>query len=261
MSLRIKLMLALFVTGLAAVAMVGGLTSYSVHSKFDTIRSRQAADHFHHYMTAYLAEYGDWETAISTESFDRFVQRREAAEAPPQGERPSEMLDRMPPGIDQKSHQSEPVAGEPDRPRAPAYGAPGQPAAGLADGQRSPAHGAPAQPQGGQQNGPRPPAYGAPRPNGQPPEGAVPGQPRVGADDGRAPRDGMRPPPPDGHRPPPDGQPWPPHDGMRPPPPDGMRPPPQDGMRPPPHDGMRPPPRDGMRPPADGTRPPPRDGM
>jgi diguanylate cyclase (GGDEF)-like protein len=293
MSLRIKLMLALFVTGLAAVAMVGSLTSYSVHSRFDTIRSRQAADHFHHYMTAYFTEYGDWETAISTESFDRFVQRKEAAEAPPEGERASDMLERMPPGIDQKSHRGgtggrpgdgpegdgrpgpdgrrppergpdgRPHPGPVDGQRPPAYGAPGVPQAGQPegqrppaygvpaqqpDGQRSPAYGAPRQPDG--QSGQRPSAYGAPRAGGQPPEGAVPGQPR--ADDGRAPRDGMRPPPPDGSRPPPpDGQPWPPHDGARPPPRDGMRPPP---------DGMRPPP-DGMRPPPDGMRPPPRDGM
>jgi len=256
MSLRIKLMLALFVTGLAAVAMVGGLTSYSVHSKFDTIRSHQAADHFHHYMTAYLAEYGDWETAISTESFDRFVQRKETAEAPPQGERASDMLERMPPGIDQKWRRGGP--GEDGRPEQPGpergldgrlrAGPPGDARQPAQDGARPPAYGAPrqgeVQPHGAQPDGPperqRPPAYGAPRqPDGQP------GQLRAGgADDGRPPRDGMRPPPDGSRPPPPDGQPWPPQDGLRPPPRDGMRPP-ADGMRPPPRDGMRPRPGEG----------------
>jgi diguanylate cyclase (GGDEF)-like protein len=265
MSLRIKLMLALFVTGLAAVAMVGGLTSYSVNSKFDTIRSRQAADHFHHYMTAYLAEYGDWDTAISTESFDRFVQRKETEEGPAKGERASDMLDRMPPGIDQRSHDGRADDGG----RRPAYGA--GPAA-APEGARPPALGVPraaSQPPAGAQPGQPQPRIGGdgtrpPPPDGEPragqlagarppPPGVQPGQqPRLGsAGDDRAPRDGVRPPPPDGIRPPPpDGQPWPPQDGMRPPPRDGMRPPPRDGMRPRPGDG--PPegrPRDGERPP------------
>lgn len=261
MSLRIKLMLALFVTGLAAVAMVGGLTSYSVHSKFDTIRNRQAADHFHRYMTAYLTEYGDWETAISTESFDRFVQRKETAEPAPQGERASDMLERMPPSIDRKSHRAAGEQGGPENgPDPENEGRPGPDARRPPetregpDGARPPAYGAPSQGEG-QTGGPR---------TGRPaPEGAPQGQPRAGgADDGRAPRDGLRPPPQDGMRPPPpDGQPWPPQDGMRPPPRDGMRPP-ADGMRPPPRDGMRPRPGDG--PPEgrqrEGERPPQSQG-
>jgi diguanylate cyclase (GGDEF)-like protein len=116
MSLRIKLMLALLLTGLAAVAVVGGLTYASVNKKFDTIRSKQAAEHFHKYMTAYLTEYGNWETAISTESFDRFLQRTErwGGEGAPDGERPSDLLERMPPNIDMLSRgKPEPGAGFP----------------------------------------------------------------------------------------------------------------------------------------------------
>jgi hypothetical protein len=116
MSLRIKLMLALLLTGLAAVAVVGGLTYASVNKKFDTIRSKQAAEHFHKYMTAYLTEYGDWKTAISTESFDRFVQRTERrGDAAPDGERPSDLLERMPPGIDLQS-RGKPAPAAPRRP-------------------------------------------------------------------------------------------------------------------------------------------------
>jgi len=73
MRLRVKLMLALLFTGLAAVAMVGGLAFVSVNAKVDSIRRQQAAEHFHRYMTAYLAKYGDWQTAVASEPFERFV--------------------------------------------------------------------------------------------------------------------------------------------------------------------------------------------
>ncbi|WP_256077866.1 GGDEF domain-containing protein [Massilia sp. YIM B04103] len=109
MSLRSKLMLALLLTGLASVALVGGLTYISVNAKVDSIRQQQAAQHFHSFMTAYLAEYGDWQTAIASESFDQFVQRRQARA--PQGERPSDLLERMPPEVDRQSRH-EPGAGE-----------------------------------------------------------------------------------------------------------------------------------------------------
>ncbi|MBB3119883.1 sensor domain-containing diguanylate cyclase [Pseudoduganella violacea] len=109
MSLRSKLMLALLLTGLASVALVGGLTYISVNAKVDSIRQQQAAQHFHSFMTAYLAEYGDWQTAIASESFDQFVQRRQARA--PQGERPSDLLERMPPEVDRQSHH-EPDAGQ-----------------------------------------------------------------------------------------------------------------------------------------------------
>ncbi|MGO4378904.1 diguanylate cyclase [Pseudoduganella sp. RAF53_2] len=75
MRVRVKLMLALLFTGLAAVAMVGGLAYVSVNYKVDAIRRDQAAEHFHHFMTAYLAKYGDWQTANANESFDSFVRR------------------------------------------------------------------------------------------------------------------------------------------------------------------------------------------
>ncbi|HEY0587314.1 MAG TPA: diguanylate cyclase [Pseudoduganella sp.] len=105
-------MAALLATGLCSVALVGGVAYVSVNYKVDSLRRQQAAVHFHTYMTAYLAEYGDWQTAIATESFDRFVQRQEG-ERPPSGELPSEMLERMPPRVnDQARFGAPPRPGE-----------------------------------------------------------------------------------------------------------------------------------------------------
>ncbi|WP_228894020.1 diguanylate cyclase [Pseudoduganella aquatica] len=217
MSLRIKMMLALLLTGLASVAVVGGLTYASVDRKFDTIRSKQAAEHFHTFMTAYLTEYGDWKTAISTESFDHFVQRTERRQGPPDGERPSELLERMPPNIDQQS-------------RAPR--ADGPPAE---DGAR------PGEPRDEQNGRRQEPAGRRGPPDGRRPE----------FDDRRGPPDGARPEfddrrgPPDGRRPDPDDRRGPP-DGARPEfddrrgPPDGRRPEFDDRRGPP--DGRQPPP-------------------
>ncbi len=81
MRLRYKLMAALLATGLGSVALVGGVAYVGVNYKVDSLRRQQAAEHFHTYMTAYLAEYGDWQTAVATESFDRFVRRQEGERA------------------------------------------------------------------------------------------------------------------------------------------------------------------------------------
>ncbi|NRR32045.1 GGDEF domain-containing protein [Oxalobacteraceae bacterium] len=75
MSLRIKLMLALLLSGLATVAMVGGLAYVGLTDKVDMLRRQQAADHFYHFMSGYLNEYGDWRRASAAEPFDRYVQR------------------------------------------------------------------------------------------------------------------------------------------------------------------------------------------
>jgi diguanylate cyclase (GGDEF)-like protein len=91
--LRGKLMLALLATGLAAVAMVGGLAFVIVTYKVDMIRRQQAAEHFHTYMTAYLAKYGDWQTAVASQPFDSFVRsaggaRSDLAPLPPRPDGP-----------------------------------------------------------------------------------------------------------------------------------------------------------------------------
>lgn len=200
MSLRIKLMLALLLTGLAAVAVVGGLTYASVNKKFDTIRSKQAAEHFHKYMTAYLTEYGDWKTAISTESFDRFLQRteRRGGEGTLDGERPSDLLERMPPSIDLLSRgRPAPDAGFP--PPAPRADAPP-----AENGARPP------RPANARQPDDRQPDDRQAPPDGRRPEyddrrGPPDGR-RHEAGDRRGPPDARRPEP-DDHRAPPDGRP------------------------------------------------------
>jgi diguanylate cyclase (GGDEF)-like protein len=179
MSLRIKLMLAMLVTGLVAVAMVGGLTYLSVTRKVDTIHRQQAADHFYSNMSGYLREYGSWEAAQRAESFDSFMRRADRAAA---------------------------LAGNGEQagPDAPSYGPPEArpPGEGPRDG------GPPEWRQGERPPGPpdgRPdgPPDGPPgdRPQGEPP--APPDGPAFGRNDGPpGPPQGRRDGPPD-RRPPP----------------------------------------------------------
>jgi diguanylate cyclase (GGDEF)-like protein len=255
MRLRFKLMAALLATGLGSVVLVGGVAYVSVTYKVDSLRRQQAAEHFHTYMTAYLAEYGDWKNAIATESFDRFVRRQEG-ERTSGSELPSEMLERMPPRINDQARYAGPARD----------GRPALREAGAADGASAarPPRERPAPPPVPQEALP-PDAQGLQE--GPPPEGwRRPrdgyGPPREGE---RGPRDGYGPPP-EGERPPRDGY-GPPPEGERPPrdrygpPPEGERPPrdrhgpPPEGERPP-RDGYGPPP-EGERRPHDGYGPPP----
>jgi diguanylate cyclase (GGDEF)-like protein len=104
MSLRTKFMLALLLTGLAAVAVVGGLAYTGMTRKVDLIRREQAMEHFYSTATAYLQKYGSWEASPGKEGFDEFMQSRERSGPPPlsdgaQGEdRRPPRDDRGPPG-------------------------------------------------------------------------------------------------------------------------------------------------------------------
>ncbi|MEO5933691.1 MAG: diguanylate cyclase [Duganella sp.] len=75
MSLRTKFMLALLLTGLAAVAMVGGLAYVGMTKKVDLIRREQAAEHFYTAVSGYLRIYGSWQTAMAVEPFDNYMRR------------------------------------------------------------------------------------------------------------------------------------------------------------------------------------------
>jgi diguanylate cyclase (GGDEF)-like protein len=77
MSLRIKFMLAMLFTGLAAVAMVGVLAYMGMTSKVDGIRREQAAEHFHGAITEYLQQHGSWAAATAAQPFDDFMRSRE----------------------------------------------------------------------------------------------------------------------------------------------------------------------------------------
>ncbi|MYM94372.1 diguanylate cyclase [Duganella vulcania] len=105
MSLRTKFMLALLLTGLAAVAMVGGLAYVGMTKKVDVIRRQHAADTFYEGMSAYLQKYGSWQAAGGQEGFDEFMHSRRDA----QGSRPP------PPEQDGEDRQGPPQGGE-DRP-------------------------------------------------------------------------------------------------------------------------------------------------
>ncbi|ELX11216.1 diguanylate cyclase and HAMP domain-containing protein [Janthinobacterium sp. HH01] len=83
MSLRTKFMLALLLTGLAAVAMVGGLAYVGMTKKVDVIRRQSAADHFYEAMNGYLQKYGSWQAAAAAEPFDNFMHSQDG-----QGNRP-----------------------------------------------------------------------------------------------------------------------------------------------------------------------------
>jgi diguanylate cyclase (GGDEF)-like protein len=104
MSLRTKFMLALLLTGLAAVAMVGGLAYVGMTKKVDSLRREQAAGHFHEAVTAYLAQYGSWEASPGKNGFDRFMhQREQSGEQPPLPDgAQGEDRDRRPPPDDQR---------------------------------------------------------------------------------------------------------------------------------------------------------------
>lgn len=80
MSLRTKFMLALLLTGLAAVAMVGGLAYTGVTTKVDRIWRERAAEHFQEGVTAYFEQHPTWR---GKPDFDAFMQRREPNRPPP----------------------------------------------------------------------------------------------------------------------------------------------------------------------------------
>jgi diguanylate cyclase (GGDEF)-like protein len=294
MRLRFKLMAALLATGLGSVALVGGVAYVSVNYKVDSLRRQQAAEHFHTYMTAYLAEYGDWQTAIATESFDRFVRRQEGArpaggaDGRPGGELPSEMLERMPPRV---NNQARPTPPQPDGalpppgrgqtahdPAAPAARRPERGAPPASQERRTPREGYGPPPEGRDQRGAGerfgPPPQGEERrppheDDGPPPEGR----------EQRGPDDRFGPPPHgEGRRPPRDGYGPPPHEGREgreaggpdqrfgPPPHGEGRRPPREGYGHPPEgrdqrgvdEGFGPPPQgEGRRPPHGGYGPPP----
>ncbi|MYM69732.1 diguanylate cyclase [Pseudoduganella sp. FT55W] len=107
MSLRTKFMLALLLTGLAAVAMVGGLAYVGMTKKVDSIRREQAAEHFHATVTAYLQQYGSWQASPGRDGFDEYMRS---------GDRPPPLSDG--------------AQGEERRPPPPPQGGEGRPRAG-----------------------------------------------------------------------------------------------------------------------------------
>ncbi|MES2113622.1 MAG: diguanylate cyclase [Pseudomonadota bacterium] len=172
--------------------------------KVDVIRRQQAAEHFYTYLSAYLEQYGNWQTANMAEPFDRFVHRMQAGErlnaasqqnsaepAPPGQPAGPGPFDRPPSG------EGRPAEGEP----GPPPGARPYPPDDAGPGMRPPPDGQPRPgpdfdgPGGRARSGPDDAAGGRPRPG-----------PGYGPADARAPvggtdRPGNRPPPPPGRGP------------------------------------------------------------
>lgn len=77
MSLRLKFVLALLLSSLASVALVGGVAYVQLTNKFDSLRRQQASMHFKGAVTDYLTRYGgNWQTANEAMSFHQFMAQR-----------------------------------------------------------------------------------------------------------------------------------------------------------------------------------------
>lgn len=96
MSLRVKLVLALLLTGLAAVLTVGGVAYHALQSKFASMQAHQAREHFRANVAEYLAQRGGWQPGEHGRELGDFIaqqgvgrgQRREPPRRPPEpGER------------------------------------------------------------------------------------------------------------------------------------------------------------------------------
>jgi two-component system, cell cycle response regulator len=147
-------MLALLLSGLAAVAMVGGLAYVGMNKKVDVIRRQQAADHFYTYLSAYLEQYGNWQAANAAEPFDRFMQRTQA------GQR-----------LNAAAQQNEAGAGRsgPEAGPLPFDAGPPPNAGRAAEGEPGPPPGGRPYPPDGADRGMPPPPGGRPRPGNRPP--------------------------------------------------------------------------------------------
>lgn len=75
MSLRIKLILALLLTSLASVGLVGGVAYMELMHKFNDRVLHDAFDHFQANVVAYVHTYGSWEQGLRHESFRAFAIR------------------------------------------------------------------------------------------------------------------------------------------------------------------------------------------
>lgn len=88
MSIRLKFVLALLLTSLVAVAVVGGVAYTHMDRKVDLLRRQQAASNFREDVTAFLTREGDWAPG-SDIAFRRFMnERRRQADAQPPGPPP-----------------------------------------------------------------------------------------------------------------------------------------------------------------------------
>ncbi|MGZ4968564.1 MAG: diguanylate cyclase [Methylobacter sp.] len=81
-SLRIKLSLALIITSMSAVSVVGIITQWRVSTRFDQMAMEHAFENFQADVGAYIDSYGSWDEAKKIERFGQFVRRRRALIGP-----------------------------------------------------------------------------------------------------------------------------------------------------------------------------------
>lgn len=86
MSLRFKFSLALIITSMSAVIVVGIIAQWQVSTRFDQIAMERAFENFQGDVTAYIAAYGSWDEAQKAERFGQFVRRRHTLTGPHPGE-------------------------------------------------------------------------------------------------------------------------------------------------------------------------------
>lgn len=77
LSLRARFVLALMLTGLASVALVGGIAWWDLQQKFESSRAQRASAHFRASVAAYLERYGSWDAG--PRDFGRFMRERRGA--------------------------------------------------------------------------------------------------------------------------------------------------------------------------------------
>lgn len=75
-SFRTKFSLALIITSMSAVIVVGIIAHWRVSTRFDQMAMERAFGNFQADVTAYIASYGSWNEARQVERFGQFVRRR-----------------------------------------------------------------------------------------------------------------------------------------------------------------------------------------
>jgi len=99
MSLRLKLILALMLTSLVSVALVGGTAYLQLQRKFESLPAQHASEHFQRRVADYIARYGSLQPGPDGQDFREFMQQRpgRGVDAPPPRPREDGAGDRRPP--------------------------------------------------------------------------------------------------------------------------------------------------------------------
>ena len=80
-SLQAKLTLAMLLTSLTSVALVGLVARGMLLNKFNQIAMEQSLLHFRGMLQAYVTTYGSWEKAQQAQPFPEFVRQQNRLKA------------------------------------------------------------------------------------------------------------------------------------------------------------------------------------